>query len=68
MPVHIRPSLTSSWLALLGVLATIAAVVLMVRQKNAKNKSPFFQKGAPDLSGTPCFSFYCSLAIRSRRR
>ena len=36
MPVHIRPSLTSSWLALLGVLVAIAAVVLMVRQKKCK--------------------------------
>ena len=36
MPVHILPSLTSSWLALLGVLAAIAAVVLMVRQKKCK--------------------------------
>lgn len=36
MPVHIRSSLTSSWLASLGVLSAIAAVVLMVRQKKRK--------------------------------
>ena len=36
MPVHSRPSLTSSWLALLGVLAAIAAVVLMEKKKKCK--------------------------------
>ena len=56
MPVHIRPSLTSSWLALLGVLAAIAAVVLMVRQKKCKRINRLFiKRGALDLSGAPCF-------------
>ena len=59
MPVHIRPSLTSSWLALLGVLAAIAAVVLMVRQKKCKGVR-WISPAHP--------AFYCSLTIRSRRR
>ena len=67
MPVHIRPSLTSSWLALLGVLAAIAAVVLMVRQKKCKEQIAFLSKGVRWISPAHP-AFYCSLTIRSRRR